>query len=352
MFNLLLSKGLCPVVCRLLAIMYVKQMYSIRWANVNSREFNAYNGVKQGGVLSPILFTIYMDSLLVTLSESGLGCYVGSTFVGALGYADDVILLSPSISALRQMLQTCEKFASDYDVIFNAKKSYMLTFNAHTNYAFKLNGDLITHSVREKHLGTIIGEDSDTKRIEKAINDIYFNCNKIIAEFNHVNIDLKYKLFKTYCMSLYGSPLFNYADKMSNKLFTAWRKALRHLLGLSPKTHCNLLHEVVNDIPVNTQLHKRVLKFAFLCTKNNVSNLMLKISLSGSGSVMCNNLNYICHEYSIDKWDLLNHVPKLYVKQSISPTAGLIRDLALYKSTCTETDRKNIDCILIDVCEN
>jgi len=49
-----------------------------------SEYFLATNGVKQGGVLSPVLFCIYIDNLLVKLSKSGFGCYIGNTFVGAL----------------------------------------------------------------------------------------------------------------------------------------------------------------------------------------------------------------------------------------------------------------------------
>ena len=63
------------------------------------------NGVKHGGVLSPVLFSIYMDELLVRLKSSGFGCYINNTFVGVLGYADDVTLISPNIRGLKQMIQ-------------------------------------------------------------------------------------------------------------------------------------------------------------------------------------------------------------------------------------------------------
>jgi arginine exporter protein ArgO len=61
--------------------------------------FLAGNGVKQGGVLSLVLFCIYIDGLLVALSWAGMGCFVGSNFVGALVYADDIVLLAPSATA-------------------------------------------------------------------------------------------------------------------------------------------------------------------------------------------------------------------------------------------------------------
>ena len=66
------------------------------------------NGIKQGGVLSPVLFCIYMDELLGRLRESGVGCYLGQTFVGALGYADDLTLLAPSILAVLKLITVCD----------------------------------------------------------------------------------------------------------------------------------------------------------------------------------------------------------------------------------------------------
>ena len=58
-------------------------------------EFTVSNGVKQGGVLSPILFAIYTDGLLKRLEETGVGCHMGSRFAGSLAYADDITLLAP-----------------------------------------------------------------------------------------------------------------------------------------------------------------------------------------------------------------------------------------------------------------
>jgi hypothetical protein len=56
---------------------------------VRSGKVSAVNGVKQGAVLSPVPFCVYVDNLLVALSHAGVGCLIGSTFVGALAYADD-----------------------------------------------------------------------------------------------------------------------------------------------------------------------------------------------------------------------------------------------------------------------
>ena len=51
--------------------------------------------MKQGGVISPVLFCIYIDNLLLELSTFGFGCFIGEVFLGALAYADDIVLWHP-----------------------------------------------------------------------------------------------------------------------------------------------------------------------------------------------------------------------------------------------------------------
>ena len=124
----MLSKKVCPMICRLLLNMYVTQKLRVQWDGILSNSFGFANGVKQGGVISPILFCIYLDGLLVKLEENGMGCYMGGMFSGAYAYADDLTLLAPSVGALKSMIQICIQFARDYDIQFNGKKSQLIVF--------------------------------------------------------------------------------------------------------------------------------------------------------------------------------------------------------------------------------
>ena len=67
--------------------------------------------MRQGGVLSPVglLFAIYMDGLILRLRNVGYGCRLLNEFYGCLLYADDILLLSHSLNAMRHMLQVCEQ---------------------------------------------------------------------------------------------------------------------------------------------------------------------------------------------------------------------------------------------------
>ena len=61
-----------------------------------------YNGVKQGGVISCYLFNLYIDRLLVQLSNSGYGCHIAGVYAGAQSYVDDITFLCPSVWGLNE----------------------------------------------------------------------------------------------------------------------------------------------------------------------------------------------------------------------------------------------------------
>ena len=84
-------------IIRLLMDIFEKQMARVMWNSPVSDYFSISNVVKQGGIISPLMFNLYSDNLLISLKQSGLGCHINGTYMGALGYADDITLTCPSL---------------------------------------------------------------------------------------------------------------------------------------------------------------------------------------------------------------------------------------------------------------
>ena len=146
--------------------MYTNQTLRVKWGSVMSESFTVMNGVKQGGVLSPVLFAVYTDGLLLRLQESGIGCHMGGHYAGALAYADDITLISPSMTGLRKMSSICEQYASEYDILFNGSKSKLLFFKGRccnvSTLGIVVCGQLVEMSDTAVHLGhTITSNDRD-----------------------------------------------------------------------------------------------------------------------------------------------------------------------------------------------
>ena len=191
LFNTLITRGMCFLIVRLLMYVYCNQAVSVIWGNSVSSQFSVSNGVKQGGVLSPILFTVYIDILFSELKNIGLGCHVGNISAGSFGYADDIILLSPTVYSLNIMYKLCKEFGEKYDIIFNPHKSKLLVFGK-TMQGVYIDDNYIECMPTEKHVAHLIGPQLGDKDIASKNVEIIMNTNHIMSVFGNASHELKY----------------------------------------------------------------------------------------------------------------------------------------------------------------
>ena len=238
-------------------------MYYIYYImNHNNAEY--VKEIKQGGVLSPILFTVYLDSLIKTLKQRNIGCKIGNKFLGVFGYADDLTLLCPTLSGLQEMLNVCEDFAKDYNILFNPSKSKLMYFGKNNlnceNLLCMSNGSSIEFVEQCVHLGTKIYSDISKKNIDNATNDLYMRTNNLMADFSYAQSSTLSVLYNSYCMNVYGSQLWCFNDyKSVERFYIAWRKTIRRIWRLDKRTHNVLINLINRCLPINLILEKNVL---------------------------------------------------------------------------------------------
>ena len=97
LFKKLIDRGMPLIFVRILMEWYTTQKACVRWGSAVSDSFFVTNGVRQGGILSPLLFNVYMDGLSSSLSNTPTGCSIGGVMVNHIMYADDLVIISPSV---------------------------------------------------------------------------------------------------------------------------------------------------------------------------------------------------------------------------------------------------------------
>ena len=121
------------------------------------------------------------------------------------------------------MLNTCEVYAKDYNILFNAKKSKLMYFgrnNINTNNMMSMsNGTRIDFVEQSSHLETIICTDITRKNVDFAVNDLFMRTNNLMADFPYTHSSTLSVLYNFYCMNVYGSQLWCFNDHKSINRF-------------------------------------------------------------------------------------------------------------------------------------
>merc|ERR1712240_952700 len=245
LFEKLLKKEMCPLVMRLLLQTYFEQKLCVKWNSTTSEPFGITNGVRQGGILSPLLFGIYIDELLCKLQNSGFGCRIGHRYAGAFGFADDLILICPTEPGIRKMLKICEAYATEHDLLFNGAKSKLLIFNPQKVFEsdpkLEINGEFIPNVKSAIHLGNILHVTNNQESIDEGIKTFNRQANMLLSRFKTCSPSIRSKLFRQFCMSLYGSQLWPLWSNKLDTLKTKFSIALRRAWSSPAMTHRNLL---------------------------------------------------------------------------------------------------------------
>ena len=149
---------LSPTLWTILKIYYDSAKGCIELSDeIFSDLFSINIGVKQGGILSPSLFHVYIDELIHNSTNANIGAIFNKLNVSIIMYADDIILMSSVDSRLQKLLDICEEYSQRWLIKFNASKSCIVEFGPQifNNSTFKINNLAISIKKDFKYLSNI-----------------------------------------------------------------------------------------------------------------------------------------------------------------------------------------------------
>ena len=125
------------------------------------------NSVRQGGILSPQFFNIYIDGLSDILNTSSIGGSIGGKRINHMLYADDLCNVSLSSAGLQQLLSICDQYCAMHSITFNEKNFLCMFFRCSMNKTCDitnvvLSGNSIDYVHKTKYLGVLLCSDMKT----------------------------------------------------------------------------------------------------------------------------------------------------------------------------------------------
>ena len=245
-----LEARLPTVVLRALIFIYEQQYAWVKWGNSQkSSIFQISNGTRQGSVLSPALFSVYVQDLLDELQNLGVGCYVGNTFLGAIAWADDFLLLAPNRAAMQIMLDVAAdfgvrnnlEFSCDPDPVKTKSKAiYMVGKKTDLEKPMNLQlyGKPLPWVAHATHLGHEFHEDGTMSMDSRMKRGSFIGRSLEVREaFSFAAPTQVLGAVKLFASDLYGGMLWRLDDEPALQVTRCWHTCVKDVWGVSRATH-------------------------------------------------------------------------------------------------------------------
>ena len=238
--------------------MYQQQYAWVKWGQSVSSRFGIRNGTRQGSMASPALWSVYLDLLIKELRKLGVGCHVGGLFMGVVVYADDVLLMAPTRGAMQMMLDKCQAYAAEHNIMFStdpnpskSKTKCIFVCGNKKNLVkpapLSLCGrelpwvSTATHLGHELHESGSMEHDAHVKRaifIDKSVE-----LRESLSFASPVEI---LSAMKVYCCSFYGCMLWDLGGDGANKVFNSWTTGVKLAWNVPRGTRSYLVQQVLD----------------------------------------------------------------------------------------------------------
>ena len=281
LFDKLIKRKVPVIFVRFFMVWYCTQEFVVRWGNHLSTAFTTSNGVRQGGILSPLFFNVYMDDLSSILNNAKVGCTINEVIINHLMYADDIVLIAPSIRAMQTLLNSCDSFAHDHNVIYSTKKTVCMfirpkCFKSSFVPCLRLSGSVLKCVSSHKYLGVYISNElKDDASIRHQCRNMYGRGSMIIRHFTQCSDAVKCQLFQSFCTSFYCASLWSsYNIETLKRLKVAYNRIFRTLMGLQQRARMseNLIRRGLD--PFKVVMRKLVCSFRTRIIQSN--NVLLE----------------------------------------------------------------------------
>ena len=272
LFYKLIDKGIPNRLYNIISSMYTGNTFKIKFPHGLSQTYKSERGVKQGDVLSPLLFNFYINDLTQVLNDNATHpVCIGDTTLNILLYADDIVLISESKSGLQCCLNILSDYCTSWKLHVNTSKSKILIFNSNgKSYQNEFQFlDTPLETVKQyTYLGITMKFNGN---FDLAISSLADKARKALFKIKRViglnnPCKLLEKLFDTMVVPilLYGSEIWGLLKtnhKESDPYEKFHLKFIKEILGVHCKVSNDACRAELNRLPLRNVILQSSVKF-------------------------------------------------------------------------------------------
>ena len=265
------EKNISPLIINTLNTLYRHQNVHVNYDNSKSTPWLIRNGIRQGGILSPTLFCLYIDDVLSKISDLDIGCKVINYRFNIIAYADDIVLIGPSSLGLQKLLNKLGELLSELCLKVNTEKTVCMLFRTGSRQIetpiIKLYGNTLKFVKEVKYLGVIMMDTlCNSKDIVRSNAAFLRQFWCFYRNFSYSNLDVLTFLFNYHCTDFYGSVTWSNSNKCKGKLRSlgvAYHKALKIMLNVPWYESNRVVCEALNLHTFEHHINRKLISFAF-----------------------------------------------------------------------------------------
>ncbi len=233
--------------------------------------FEVHSGVKQGCILSPTLFAMFIDDLSADLLAQNLGIDINGGMLSTLLYADDIVLIAPSERNLQGLINTVAKWCEGWEMGLNLTKTKIIHFRKRlksrprSTFCFKFNNGDIQYANEYKYLGLLVNEHLDwgamVREISRKANRALDLLNYRVRSCGGLHFKSYTLLFNQLVQSIVMANSFIWGHKQFSEILGVQYKALRFFLGVGKACPIVGLFGETGWVPFRATVKFNILKF-------------------------------------------------------------------------------------------
>ena len=296
----LIKYGVDGKLFKLLRSMYSAVKSCVRHLNTLSDFFSLDIGLFQGEIMSPILFSFFLNDIEQNLQELIFdGITLDQITIYLLLFADDAILISDTKEGLQRSLNQFEAYCKKWKltvIIGKTKVMICKKGGRAPDEHFTLNGEKLELVSEFKYLGYVI---SNGGSVQKAINLLadkaVRSMGMLLSTIKRIEVPFKMlmQLFDTYVKSIlnYGCEIWGFSS--AEKCERVHRKFLKRVLGVKMSTNTMALYGDTGRFPIFVDRYVRIVKYWLKIVKSDYANCIVKSVYTDLFNDVINNENTI-----------------------------------------------------------